>query len=84
MYQLALTLYIYRVGGLYPLGVETLRNTTPNSDWSLDWSDRPEPVWGAGLPGDITSSSGVQIGCSIYAFQSSQRGLRNGEVQLTI
>ena len=37
-----------------------------------------------GLPGGITSSSGVQIGCSIYAFRLSRRDLRNGDVQLTI
>ena len=46
---------------------------------ALDRSDR-----GAGLLGRIISSSGFQIGRSIYAFRSSWWDLRNGEVQLII
>ena len=49
---------------------------------ALDWSNRSDQ--GAGLPGGITPSSGLQIERSIYAFQSYQRDLRNSAVQLAI
>jgi len=48
----------------------------------MDRSDRSDR--GAGLPGGITPSSGLQIGRSIYAFRSSRRDLRNGVVHLAI
>ena len=47
---------------------------------ALDRSDQLDR--GADLPGGITSSSVVQIGCSIYAFRLSRWDLRNGTVQL--
>ena len=48
----------------------------------LDRSNRSDR--GAGLPEGITSSSEVQIVCSIYAFHSSRRDLPNGEVKFII
>jgi len=55
--QSAATLYIYRVGWSYPLGVKTLTNPVSKynselglafldrSNWFMDWSNRHEPVW---------------------------------------
>ena len=90
--QSAVALHIYRVGRSVPI-----RSRNPNKSriktqlltrigcfglvWpgltALDRSDQ-----GAGLPGGIISSSGLQIGRSIYAFRLYRRDLRNGAVQL--
>ena len=89
-----MALHIYRVGRSVPI-----RSRNPNKSrvkiqlltrigcfgpvWPpLDRSDRAD--LGTGLPGGITSSSGLQIERSIYAFRSSRWDLRNGVVQLTI
>ena len=89
-----MTLHIYRVGRSEPI-----RSWNPNKSrikiqlltrigrfgpvWPpLDQSDRSDR--GAGRPGGITSSSGLQIGRSIYAFQLSRQNLCNGTVQLMI
>ena len=92
--QLAIALYIYRVGWSVPfmsrnpykscIKIQLLTRTRLfRPVWPpLDRSNRSDR--GAGLPGGITSSSGLQIRRSIYAFQSSRRDLCNGAVQLTI
>ena len=96
--QSAVTLNIYRVGRSVPIRsrnpnkyrvkiqlLTLIGHFGPVSErvWPpMGRSDRSDR--GAGLPGGRNSSSGVQIGRSIYAFRSSRRDLCNGAVQLAI
>ena len=97
VYQSAITLYIFRMGRYVPIRSQNpykprikiqllIRIGLFQPVWPVLL-----PVWpplnrsqGAGLPGDIISSSGLQIGRSIYAFWSSRRDLRSGTVQFAI
>ena len=98
MSQSAVALHIYRVGRSIPVRsrnpyksrvkIQLLTRIglfgpvwrVSKSVWPpLNRSDR-----GAGLPGGVTSPSGLQIGHPIYTFRSSWWDLRNGVVQLII
>jgi len=91
-HQSVVALYISRVGrsiSIRSWNFYKSQNTTPSSNctfWTcltpLDCSNRSD--WGADLPEANISSSGHQIGHSIYALWSSRRDLRNGVVQLAI
>ena len=97
VYQSAITLYIFRMGRYVPIRSQN-PNKPHIKIQLLIRIGLFQPVWpvllpvwpplnrsqGAGLPGDIISSSGLQIGRSIYAFRLSRWDICNGEVQFTI